>query len=153
MSRTIQVYFAQGWSYATIAATSASIAQLCVDEFAGVTNGPPQSTLSWLSLFRSLSQILLAHASITVVYLPCGATLFSSCRLRMKMPLNCVPSGAQFGSHVSCITLLASASTVMAAWAIAAAESRYDWFGDALFSSARPPRTTPWLYDHLHDIC
>lgn len=40
----------------------------------------------------------------------------------------------------------------MAAFAIAAAESRYDWFRDALFSSTRPPRTTPWLYDHLHHV-
>jgi hypothetical protein len=51
-----------------MAATSASIAELWVEEFAGVTKGPAQSMLNRLSLLRSLAQILLAQAWITVSY-------------------------------------------------------------------------------------
>lgn len=50
------------------------------------------------------------------------------------------------------MTLLESARALMAAWAMVLAESMYDWLGEALLSSTRPPRTTPWLYDQLWDL-
>lgn len=68
------------------------------------------------------------------------------CRLRIKMPLNWVASGAQLlGSHESWMTMFESARVVMAAWAIVFADSSNVASGVALFSSTRPPRITPWL--------
>lgn len=70
----------------------------------------------------------------------------------MKIPLNCVPSGRHCGSQNSWMTLLESVSVSMAAFAILLAEGKYVSLGAALFNSTSPPRTTPWLYDHLHRV-
>lgn len=130
------------------------MAELCVDESAGLTNGPAQLTLNWLVLSsRSLAQMLSAQDLITVVYRSFGDACCNINKLRMKIPLNWVALGSQSsGSQESWMTWLESARALMAAWAMVLAEPIYDWLGEALLSSTRPPRTTPWLYDQLHDL-
>lgn len=65
----------------------------------------------------------------------------------MKIPLNCVWSGKQFGSQTSCTMWFESVRLAIAALARTLAESMIDWSGDALLSSTSPPRMTPSLYD------